>query len=84
MSTTLTREQIRELQTWNKIQKRIISFENKFSMHLSHEVFKEYGEKLFLHFRNDCDNKYEKFKTYLTTEQYNSLLEFIILDIRFR
>ena len=52
-------------------------------MHLSHEVFKEDGQRLFLHFRNDCDNNYEKFKTYLTTEQYNSLLEFIILDIRF-
>lgn len=83
MNTTLTQEQIRELQTWNKIQKRINSFENKFNMHLSHEVFKEYGEKLFLHFRNDCDNKYEKFKTYLTTEQYNSLLEFIMIDNRF-
>ena len=83
MNTTLTQEQIRELQTWNKIQKRINSFENKFNMQLSHEVFKEDGEKLFLHFRNDCDNKYEKFKTYLTTEQYNSLLEFIMIDNRF-
>ena len=58
MNTTLTQEQIRELQTWNKIQKRINSFENKFNMQLSHEVFKEDGQRLFLHFRNELNNKY--------------------------
>ena len=36
------------------------------------------GFRLFQHFRFDCQHNIEKFKTYLTTSQYNDLMVHLV------
>ena len=85
MNTTLTQEQIRELQTWNKIQKRINSFENKFNLAMCRSFYGEdEGLRLFTHFRKDCTKSpFKQFETYLDSRQMNLLYEYLMTSILF-
>ena len=86
MQTKLSKTQLSDLQTWYTVNNRIISFENKFNMYISQELFgSEEGERLFLHFRKDCSttNPYKDYITYLTTDQYNLLLEEIMISPKY-
>lgn len=58
--------------------RKIITFQNKANLNLFLEIFKEDAERLISHFVFDCDRKVIKFLTYLTTEQYNTLLVYIV------
>lgn len=72
------------IRKWYKFDTRITNFQNKFSMFESQRIFgDEEGERLFLHFRCDCNDNYKKFKTYLTTDQYNTLLVEIVRSNRY-
>ena len=60
---------------WSKINEAIIKFENNCKQSTFEYLFgKENGEKLWLSFVIDCDRKFQKFRTYLTNEQFNDAL----------
>lgn len=80
-----TEDELDMLRKWHSFNENIKRFQNNFNMWLSNEIFgDEEGERLFLHFRLDCQNNYEKFKTYLTVDQSNTLLIAILRHRKFK
>lgn len=78
----LTEEQLQDLRTWTKVQKRVIQFQNKATPALFNEIFGEAtGFPLFEHFRNRCNNDYQKFNTYLDVDQHNKVLAHIMTSM---
>lgn len=74
----LSETQLEDLRTWRRVQDRVKSFQNKANVNTFKDIFGIHGEKLFLHFRTQCSNDYQKFNTYLDVEQHNLLLAHII------
>lgn len=74
----VTNSEVSEIQTWALYSRKIITFQNKANLNLFLEIFKKDAERLISHFVFDCDRKVIKFLTYLTTEQYNTLLVYIV------
>lgn len=73
-----TNSEVSEIQTWAFYTRKIKSFQIKANQDLFKEIFKEDGERLIRHFIFDCDRQVIKFLTYLTTEQHNKLLIYIV------
>lgn len=72
------------IQNWGKMDRRITAFQKKFDMRMAKEIFgDDEGERLFLHFRLDCNDNFQKFRTYLDTNQSNILLVEIMRNMRF-
>lgn len=68
-----------EIQTWSLFQRKILAFQNIANAFLFSKIFVEKDcERLLRHFVFDCERQVLKFLTYLTTEQYNSLLVYIV------
>lgn len=74
----VTNSEVSEIQTWVLYSRKIKTFQNKANLNLFLEIFKKDAERLISHFVFDCDRKVIKFLTYLTTEQYNTLLVYIV------
>lgn len=74
MDNTPTSDELILIRQWYKFNNRIRKFQNNFNMELSIDVFGEEGDRLFRHFRTDCDGRYEKFITYLLPQESNDLL----------
>lgn len=75
----LNEDQLRDLQTWSRVQRRVIQFQNKASPMIFDEVFgTEFGSKLFEHFKIRCNSDYQKFNTYLDVDQHNKVLAHIM------
>lgn len=74
----LTESQYTELRDWVKFTARIKSFCNNSNIETFKEIFGDSeGERLFRHFRQDCNHDFIKFMTYLTAEDKNKLLPYI-------
>ena len=79
----ITNDQIGERDTdlntiygkWASVNESLILFEKKATKKSFEYVFGEQSERLYNHFRIDCDSKFQRFLTYLTQDQKN---EFII------
>lgn len=65
---------------WAQINEKIKKFNNNSKLSTFNYLFGKDGERLMKHYRNDCDQNYEKFRTYLTQEQTNTLLINIVLN----
>lgn len=59
---------------WAIINEETIRFCNCATLKTFLFVFENDGERLYNHFKNDCDGVYQKFRTYLTQEQTNILI----------
>lgn len=57
--------------TWNDNDEKVYITEPE-------ELTDTEGYRLFQHFRFDCNHDLEKFKTYLTTDQYNDVITYIV------
>lgn len=94
MSHDLTTEQLDSLRNWHKVNEKIKKFCSQSSAYTFETIFHKYdkdgevieqvadevseGYRLFQHFRFDCNHDYEKFLTYLTVDQHNALLVYIM------
>lgn len=75
----LNEDQLKDLQTWSRVQKRVIQFQNKATPMIFDEIFgTEFGSKLFEHFKIRCNSDYQKFNTFLDVDQHNKVLAHII------
>ena len=84
MEYGLTEQQLKNLQAWGAINQRIIKFQKGVDLAKFKDIFGDTeGERLFPHFRVDCQNLFDKFRTYLSTEQCNIVLATIVKDDRF-
>ena len=60
------------------MSEKIKKFENNSTPGVFKFIFDEDGNRLWRHFRMDCDNNFNKFLTYLTQEQTNILVVSIV------
>lgn len=74
----LTNSEASEIQIWAGYTRKIRAFQSKANQELFIQIFKEDSERLLRHFIFDCDRQVIKFLTYLTTEQHNKLLIYIV------
>ena len=79
----LTDEELKLIRNWKTFEDKIVLFENKVNLDVFVELYnvKENNEALRLikHFRNDyCNGKVKPFVSYLTTEQYNDTVVYIL------
>lgn len=76
----VTNGEVEEIRTWVLYNRKVLLFQNRANLTLFLELFKdeEESKRLISHFVFDCDRKVVKFLTYLTTEQYNTLLVYIV------
>lgn len=80
-----TENELTLLRSWNKFNSCILSFQKKADLFLFDKIFTdEHGQRLFLHFRFDCQHDFQKFITYLTVEQHNALLLDILRNPKFK
>lgn len=60
---------------WGKVNEKIIKFQNNSNLDTFKFLFgDEEGDRLWRHFRHNCDSKFDKLRTYLGIEQFNDLL----------
>jgi len=65
---------------WAIINEKINKFSKNSKLSTFNFLFGKDGERLMKHYRNDCNQVYEDFRTYLTQEQTNTLLINIVLN----
>ena len=65
---------------WAQINEKIKKFSNNSKLSTFNFLFGKDGERLLKHYHHDCNYNYEKFRTYLTQEQINTLLINIVLN----
>lgn len=65
---------------WAQVNESIVKFQNYASLNTFQTIFEEDSERLWRHFKVDCDSKFDKFKTYLTQGQINILMLNIFID----
>jgi hypothetical protein len=63
-----------DFRTYNKVKQSLRKFEISCTLKLFQILFEEHGDRLWNHFTQDCNRGLEKFITYLTDEQYTTLL----------
>lgn len=59
---------------WAILNESIFHFCNNARLKQFEFIFNEDGERLWKHFKLDCDSNYQKFKTYLTQDQLNTFV----------
>lgn len=59
---------------WAIVNDALILFEKKANPKTFKFLFEEHGDRLWNHFRLDCDYKFQKFLTYLVQYQKNELI----------
>ncbi len=70
----LTLKDKEDFKTWAIINEKIMEFSKKAKLSTFNYLFSKDGERLLKHYRYSCDNNFDKFKTYLTQDQINTLL----------
>lgn len=65
---------------WAIIDEEIKRFCNNSNPRVFEFIFGDDGERLWKHFRIDCDNSFQKFRTYLVQEQLNNLLVTLLVN----
>lgn len=89
----LTSSELDMLRTWNAFNSKILKFQRQASLDMFDKIFflkdeegnkldaqpsPSEGQRLFEHFRFKCFHDYQKFTTYLTIDQQNDLLVFLV------
>jgi len=75
----VTESQLTEIRQWATYERRLKSFKANCTLRTFNEIFGEAeGERLFVHYRSTCDYQFPKFLTYVTQEQKNKLLSYIV------
>ena len=74
----LTNSEISEIKIWSYFNKKIIKFENTANSEIFKQLFCDDWERLLSHFIYNCDRNFNKFKSYLTIEQSNLLIVYIV------
>lgn len=61
---------------WAKVNEKLMDFEKKANMRVFSKLFEPYAEadRLWNHFTQDCNYKFQQFLKYLTREQKNVLI----------
>ena len=59
---------------WAEVNEKIVRFCNISTLKQFNYIFDDDGQRLWQHFKGDCDSIYQKFSTYLTQEQNNILV----------
>lgn len=80
--TEITKDNIQELFEpykekflhYHQIRESITKFENYANTKTFKLIFGEDGLRLMQYFKNDCNSDFDKFKSYLTQDQINSIL----------
>lgn len=81
----LSNEEHDILRTWYAYNSQILMFEAHANLSTFIRIFGEDdAERLMLSFRARCDGKYQKFITFLTTEQKNDLWVHILREPRYK
>ena len=71
----ITSDQLSTLRTWMTVNNSIVSFENKCKQSTMIYLFgKEEGKRLCSFFVGKCDRTWKLFKTYLISEQVNTIV----------
>lgn len=74
----LTESQFTELRDWVKFNVRVKKFCNNSNLDTFKEIFGDSeGERLFRHFRFNCNHNFIEFMTYLTNGDNNKILPYI-------
>jgi len=76
---TITKENFTEIyeplketfRHWALVNQSVMKFENYANLNTFNQLFGEDDERLFIHFKQDCDSNFNRFRTYLTSEQIN-------------
>lgn len=75
----LTQDQLALVRSWRRMQDKIISFERNANRPLFEHVYgNEDGGRLIRDYVVKCERDFEKFLSYLTTEQRNKTFEYIL------
>ena len=75
----LTELEFDEIRTWSLFTQKIKKFTNNCRLDTFQNIFgNSDGDRLFQHFRESCYNDFYKFRTYLTKDQYNKILAYIV------
>lgn len=81
----LSNDELKLLRAYGTFHNRIVNFQNKAGLFTFEDVFgQEDAERLFKHFRFDCQEQFPKFMTYLTTDQKNMLYVHVLRCERYR
>ena len=74
----VTNSEVTEIQIWSLYNKKINKFVNNANTFIFHSLFKDDSVRLFESFVIKCDRDFNKFLTYLTSEQRNKILIHIV------
>ncbi len=78
MKTHLDNSQVSEIQIWSIFARKVRTFEKTSDLNVFKLVFKKEGQRLFNHFILDCESTLSPFYSYLTIEERNELLIYIV------
>lgn len=70
----VSNDQKQDFHVWSVINGKIDEFKRKSNLNTFNYLFGKDGERLLKHYRKDCDLMWDKFKTYLTQDQINTIL----------
>lgn len=74
----ITNSEINEIQIWSLYNDKITKFVNNANYIVFNNLFKEDSERLLEYFIIVCKRDFNSFLTYLTTQQRNELLIYIV------
>lgn len=79
----VTEDQLKEIRQWATYERRLKSFKANCTLRTFNEIFGEAeGERLFGHYRGTCNYEFSKFLTYVTQEQKNEILSYIVKNAK--
>lgn len=73
-----TKSEIAEIQTWSHFNNKVIKFQNTVNSEIFKQLFNDDWKRLRIHFIEDCNRDLNKFRTYLTNNQNNDVLIYVV------
>ncbi len=75
----ISSSELEEIRKWSVLTEKIRKFVTYCNLDTFNDIFgKEEGERLFRHFRFDCNHDFIKFRTYLLNNQTNDIFAHIV------
>lgn len=74
----ITNSEVEEIRTWSHFNNKVIKFQNTANSDMFKELFNDDWKRLRIHFIEDCNRDLNKFRTYLTNNQNNDVLTYIV------
>lgn len=74
----ISSSELDEIRKWSILTEKFKKFVTYCNVDTFNDIFGEEGERLFRHFRFDCNHDFIKFRTYLLNNQSNSLFTHVV------